>query len=182
MENMQFMGDLSVGDTVAVLVGRFDPPTMEHVRAIDALSSYSGVGHVWICPLSGKNDAHVRNMSSMLCSDFAANGKHVSYCTAALDKSISDPKLALAWIRERFAYLNFRMASTNPDYGIDTEKTFYIAFGPGAVTPAGSIGIVLENYLPVPADIEARIRAGQDESRAIVAPIWRYIQKHRLYR
>lgn len=173
---------MKIGDTVALFVGEFDPPTMDHYRVIEALLAWTGVSHVWVCPMSGASDDHVRATTSMLCMDFASGGRQISHCTIALDKKMTVAKDALDWVRTHFPYLKFQLASLYPNVPIEAEQFFQIAFGSGAQTSNGATGIVLDKFLPAPADVKARIAAGEDQSRNIITPVWNYIQKNRLYR
>lgn len=170
------------GDTVILFVGSFDPPTMEHYRAIEALLSRPEAQHIWVCPLSGSNDRHVRDMASILVNDFSSNGKLVSYCTIALDKKMTDHKQAIEWVRNKFSYLKFQLATVAPDVAPDTSSFFQIAFGQSRVTPQGATGIILDKFAPIPPDLKGRIKAGMDETRNFITPVWDYVQKHRLYR
>lgn len=173
--------EIKPGDKIALFVSNFDPPTMDHVRAAEALAAYSGISRVWICPASADNDSHARNMSSILCSDLTANGKSVSLCTVGLDKKLNAAE-ALAWVRSKFKYLRFQPAVVSPEAVLPGEETIQVLFGPGKAIQEGTTGIVLDKFLPVVPDLKARVAAGMDESRSFPSPIWDYIQKNRIYR
>lgn len=172
---------MKVGDTVALFVGSFDPPTMDCCRAIEALKANPAIKHVWLCPLPGALDSHVRNMASILSVDMSSNSSKVSLCTVALDKKL-DGKLAVEWLRAKFPYLTFKVATLAPETIADTQQTLQIFLGTAGVVAEGAAPVVSEKYAPAPPDLKARIKAGSDESRNFVAPVWNYIQKYKLYR
>lgn len=178
---------MEYGDMVAMFVGEFDPPTMDHVRAVEALLARPEIKHVWICPISTSKDqnhvAHVRNMATIFCMDFSSSGRQLSCCTAMLERKITTFKEAIEWARSTFPAYAFRLATVAPEVAGDVESTYFVTLGvSGAVAPEGTSVLALENYVSVPKDLKTRIRSGIDESRNFVQPIWRYIMKHILYR
>lgn len=179
---MEDPNPLETGDTILLLVGEFSPPTMNHYRAIEALLGRPGWKNIWITP-SGIDDGHTRNLTNILAADFSANGKKVSCCTIGADKALSVSD-TISWIRNKFPYLNFRIAVVDPDpCPKDSEKTVFVKLGVrGDSVPEGADLIALENYLPVPIDLKDRIKNGSDESRNLIPSIWNYIQRHKLYR
>lgn len=170
------------GDGIVVLVGSFDPPTMDHWRAVEALLARPDVKHVWLAPLHGENNDKVMSMTMLLATDLAAGHKQPTVCTVALDKKLTDTKELMSWIRGRYTANPFRLAAISPDAVEDSYPTIKVAFGPGAGTTGSTESVVLDKFLPVPADVKARIQGGSDESRNFPAPVWEYIQRHKLYR
>ncbi len=174
---------LALGDTILLLTGKFSPPTMSHYRAVEALMSRPEWKKIWIAPFY-TNDSHVKNMITAFSIDLCANGKQVSCCTVGLDKQIPSSREIADWVRNKFPYLKFRIAVVDPDQcPEDSEKTVFVKLGiRGDTVPDGADLIALENFAPVPVDIQERIKNGSDESRNIPAPVWNYIQRHKLYR
>ena len=168
------------GDMIALLVGDYDPPTMDACRAAEALLAKSGIDGVWLCPLSGSNSIHARNMASLLCTHFSASGRQVSLCSVALDKNM-EPAMLSKWCRQRFPALRFRLASVQPMEVQDSERTLFMVFGSGKA-PHGADGVSLGKFAAVPSDIKERIARGEDRARDFVLAVWAYIQKNRLYR
>jgi len=170
------------GANIILLVGSLDPPTMDHFRALEALSVYDGADSVWLCPLSNQeNTMHVRAMCSIVCSDIAGTGKQVTLCTAALDKKMGSGQELAAWVRKRYPDYKFRVATVSPEKCADECKTFEVVLG--QATPSSDADqVVLDKFLPAPKDLLTRIKNGSDESRNFQAPVWAYIQKHKLYR
>lgn len=181
IEQSQQEDRTKMGDTIALFVGSFNPPTMDHCRAIEAVKASSGINHVWVCPLPGAADPSVRAMVSILSFDMTANGNRVSLCTIALDKKL-DSTQAVEWVRTKFPYLNFKVATLAPETVPDSQQTLQVFLGTAGVVAEGAAAVVAEKYAPAPPDIKERIKAGSDESRNFVGPVWDYIQKNKLYR
>jgi len=183
---MQTKGDLqnvkapADGDTIILFADCFDPPTLDHSRAAEALLLLHS-HWLWLCPLppiEPKHAEHVRNMTSVLTFDL----KRVSTCTVALDKRVGVDGL-LEWAQKRFPKNKFVVASMREAVFSRKTTTLCVKFGSqeGVVPPGGTI-VPLDKYLPTPADVKQRIASGSDESRHFVRPVWDYIQKRRLYR
>ena len=176
-------GQLKAGDRVALFVGNFNPPTIEHFRAIEAVLTRPEINRIWIAPLSGENDLHVRAMVSILAADFCSRGKIVSNCTVGLDKKMSDHKQIADWVRTKFQYLKFQLMTVAPETAPDIESFLQISFGQhGGTNATGSTAVILDKYPPVSSDLKLKIQAGMDESRNFIAPIWSYLVKNKLYR
>lgn len=174
---------LNVGDSVALFVGAFNPPTMDHYRAVEALFKEPEIKDIWICPLAGDDNANVRNMTALFCFEFSSTGKQISHCTAALDKDLKTAPQAIEWVRAKFPYLKFKSATVAPETSTDRDVVYFIKLGvAGDTVPIGSRMIALTDYAPVVPDLKVRIKGGSDEGRSIPFPIWNYIQKHKLYR
>jgi hypothetical protein len=173
------------GDAVAVLVGKMDPLHMDYCRAAEGLLSRSDVKHVWVCPLSSspEADVHVRNMTTIFCSDFSLNKRQISCCTVALDKKIGDAAAIASWLRSKFPFLKFTLATLASEPARDQQPTIAIRLGVAASeTPAGASLMLLPQYMPSPTDLKTRIGSGLNEERHFIAPIWGYVQSKRLYR
>lgn len=169
------------GDTIILFVDQFDPPTMDHAKAVTALSSHGK--WIWICPLTPVGDGQkVRDMSSILATDLKSMGAEASLCTVALDKKL-DVEGLLVWVNKRFPTFKFITASLKDNIFDKKGTTLCIRIGKsGQTIPAGGQLVLIEQCLAVPVDIQKRIANGSDESRHIMKPVWDYIQKHHLYR
>lgn len=169
------------GDMVALLVGGFDPPTIDHARAVEALLALPDIKHVWVAPRArgakGTGSDHVRAMATMFCADMMTSTRaQVTCCTAGLDKGIESPAALLTLCRVKFPYLRFTLAAVAPDQEGDIVVSL-------RNQPSGKNRVIrLDDFLPATDGIHARIADGRDESRNICAPVWRYIQTHRLWR
>lgn len=169
---------------IALLLGSFDPPTLDHERAVGALLSYSGIESVWVCPSFGSNADHVRNMCQAFCLGMSAGGKQVAACTVGLDKKINDRLCVAEWISSKFRTYSFRTAYVAPlDVGIDVDGAMCVQIG-NACSPvsSGQVAIKLDKFIPVRQDLKESIRAGNDEGRSVPLGVWAYIQNHKLYR
>jgi len=181
LEKAQQEEPVKSGDTIALFVGSFDPPTMDHYRAVEALQTCPEIKQVWICPLSGASDNHVRGMASIMSVDMATSSTKVSLCTIALDKTMTEAKQAIDWVRAKFPYLKFKAATLNPDSVADSQPTIQVFLGVAGVVAEGASAVTAK-FTVSPPDLKLRIKSGSDESRNFVAPVWNYIQKHKLYR
>jgi hypothetical protein len=188
------------GDTVVLLVGNFDPPTNDHLRAVQALSAEPSIKHVWLAPLSGlgedtdigrekvddpARDKRVRDMVTIFCADLvAATGIRATACMVGLDKKIQRRTELVEKCRAMFPYLKFKVATLPSALG---NEDFMVALGRGPAFFSPLLGgfrgktIRVEGFLPV-GDVVGRIKAGKDESRSIMSSVWDYIQRRRLYR
>lgn len=176
-----------------LFVGRFDPPHINHVRAASALMRRSDVESVWVFPLAGPYESsaeHVRNMCTIWCADMSLGGEKPTCCTAGLDKGLQTASEAWAWMRMRFPTLNFKLAMFENEFDFAEDchdghalwSSYTVKVGAGRVTANLGPGFVVLNFPPVPRDLEERIIGGSNESRNFIAPVWDYLQKHRLYR
>jgi nicotinic acid mononucleotide adenylyltransferase len=164
------------GDRIALLVGNYDPPTMDYYRAIEALLSFGGIKNVWLCPLKANDD--IWAMTNSLAVDFCVNGRPL---TACLLKNKTPTDYA-AWARKRYPELNFTIASVEKEEQ-DSEKTIFVKIGNEAVTTSQQVDVlVVDKFVPMPIDLKDRIKGGSDEARCFIPAIWNYIQKHKLYR
>lgn len=172
------------GEHVALLMGPFDPPTMDHVRAIEALLKQDGVNHVWICPLaSSPETGRVKDMCVALCMELMFTGKRASICTIALDKGWKDPQLLVNWFKKSRPDLGMRPAYVAPsDPVIEAENSIAVVVGSPLEVPLGTTVVPMPSYVPVRKDIRESIGAGHDEARNLPKSVWAYVQKNRLYR
>jgi len=122
-------------------------------------------------------------MVNMLALDFSIQGKQVVSCSVALNLKIKDAKGVLEKIRTLYPFFNFQLATIAPLSVLDYRHTFFVKIGSAHVTePQGTIGINLQQVLPVPDDVLVRLKNSEDVSRHFVKSVWSYIQKHKLYR
>lgn len=170
----------AVGDIVALLVGSFDPPTMDYQRAVEALKARPEIKHVWLCPISGAADEHVKAMGQMLAIHMSSSASRCSYCTISLDMKMDAVK-TMEWVRARFPYFNFRFASLAPDFHPDTQQSFQVHLGSAGLVPEGATPVVADKFVAAPGDMKIRIGASLDESRHFAIPVWNYIKKNGLY-
>jgi hypothetical protein len=171
-----------------LFVGKFDPPHINHVRAASAIMRHSDVESVWIFPLASDNDKHVRNMCTIWCADMSLGGEKPVCCTAGLDKGLATATEAWEWTKARFPALDLKMAMFEKEFDFaDDDKdavwsSYTIKTGGGRVTANLGGRFIVLNFPSVPPDLVERIKGGSNESRNFIAPIWDYLQKHRLYR
>lgn len=166
------------GDNILLFMDKFDPPTLDHARAIDALFTYGK--WVWLCPIDTNKNAC--DMANIITVDMRANNKNVDFCSAAVDKKINVEDF-LSWIRKKYPDQNFIVASLNGQYFEVKRQWISVVVGEksGQVKPGGIV-LSVEKFLPSPTDIQKRIISGSDESRHFIRPVWDYLQRHRLYR
>lgn len=167
------------GDLVVLLTGFFDPLHLDYIRAANSLRLRPKVGHIWLAPLSGGMDEHVRNMCTIAACD--SKGLFLGVCTGGLDKKLKTVSELVAWCRKSFPYLEFMSATLASQNSLGVVADCHVVFASDAYCPDGEV-IVIGEFLPVPADIQARIKSGSDEARNFQAPVWEYVQKRRLYR
>lgn len=169
------------GEEAVLLFDKLDPPTMSHVRAIEALYA-KWQSPILVCPLSGARDESVRAMCSILCVDLCASKTQAWMCSVGLDRKISDPKEILEWLTVRKKGIVFVPACIWPDQLKTGGKFAQVILGKGGQPSEFAIPLIVGWQLAIPDKIEERIRSGIDESRNIPAPVWAYIQKKKLYR
>ena len=187
-------------DTIGLLVGRYDPPTLDHSRAAEVLSTTRGISQVWLCPLQfdvpqdcwpgiAEHQQHVRNMCTILAMDMSSAGKPVAACTVALDNKVQPCMnrvgAVLETCRKKFPYYKFRPALVVSATGIadyyEEQEEDALIFKFAGDDPSVKRGIpVVLRYAPTPAETLNRIMAGMDESRHFCKPVWDYIQSHNL--
>jgi hypothetical protein len=171
------------GSTMILFIGDFNPPTMDHFRVIEALLKRPDIKGIWLCPLYVSENEHVKAMVNMLALDFSIQGKQVVSCSVALNLGIKDAKGVLEKIRTLYPFFNFQLATIAPLSVLDYRHTFFVKIGSAHVTePQGTIGINLQQVLPVPDDVLVRLKNSEDVSRHFPKSIWMYLQKHKLYR
>jgi hypothetical protein len=172
------------GDHIALLMSPFNPPTMDHVRAVEALLKWNNIKHVWICPLA--SDADIKSVKEMCCEfciELTLMGKRTSICTAALDKLWREPAPLVEWFKKHCPRLGLHPAYVAPnDPPIEAENAIAVMIGTPEAAPLGTTIVPLSVYLPVRDDIRESIGTGHDESRNLTRGVWAYIQKNRLYR
>lgn len=171
------------GDSVCLLIGKMDPPTMDHLRAMDAVFGAAKFAGVWMCPLAGgeSGDDALRAMAQMSCVEYCAmSGKQVGCCTVAVDKGIEDPEEFLSKSKELFPFMKFSVAMLRPDVG-SYEPDYVVCLHGQSPTKSAKV-LAAKKFLPAPDDIRSRIASGADQSRSFPESVWEYIQQHRLYR
>lgn len=160
------------GDSVVLLVGDYDPPTMDYVRAIQSLLSGKGVEGVWACPIRPPDKQRSSALTMAFCSDMApaVKGK-LTCCTVGLDKWLDADGL-LSWCQSKYPTLKFKVASMDGSSGM-----------PVVFAGEDSRGDVVKvtKFLRV-GQIDGRIAVGSDESRSCPAGVWSLIQSRRYYR
>lgn len=165
-------------DTIALLVGKFDPPSIDHYRCIDAILSANLANRIWVCPL-GNDDEHVRAMAALICTEATQPGRLVSLCSVALDKGLESPDELRIWCERKFKnrfILGFLDSELKRSTGIA------VVVGNKVAIENGNAQIVLPKFLPVHEDIKSRIKNGRDERKSFIPSVWNYIQKNKLYR
>ena len=195
-------------DTIGLLVGRYDPPALDHSKAAEVLASTKGISQVWLCPLQftvpedgwpgiAEHAQHVRNMCTILATDLSSAGLPVAACTVALDNktqpAMNEVCQVLAACRSKFPYYKFRAALVvggvgisdrppppTPQYEDLEEDTLIFKFAGDDPTARRGIPVVVR-YAP-PQDLWLKLMAGRDESRHFCEPVWNYIQSHGIYR
>lgn len=173
---------LDAGNLVVLLVGDYDPASLDYARAAEALSERKGVDQVWLAPLANRaRPEHVQNMCTMLALDVtASSGRQVGCCTVALSKRYDTPDELVRWCRNAYPDVLFRVARIDGNATADDTAVIF-ANEEGSVADARDV-VSLREYLRQPADLRERIAAGRDASRSMPDPVWRYVQQYRLYR
>lgn len=169
----------SDGERVLLLCGDYDPPSLDHLRAIEAAGSSGRFDAVWVLPTPPGGRDRVGDMCSLFCADLATSGVRATLCRAALDKGLG-PAEALAWCRRKFPTLRFSLGcmADRPSPGADV--VFRMA-SQRLGENAPKIVVSLDKYVPA-GDIVGRIREGRDESARLTPGVWAYIQGRRAYR
>ena len=153
------------GDSVVLLVGDYDPPTMDYSRAIEALCKSKGVEGVWACPVGSEDKQRAISLATAFCADMSSTiSRGLTCCTAGLDRSLT-PEGLHEWCSKRYPTLKFKVASLK-------EVSF-----------AGEEGGVIKvaKFLRV-GNVRDRIASGSDESRSFTAGTWSLIQARKYYR
>lgn len=175
--------NVAPGDSVCLFVGKMDPPTMDHLRALDAIFNSAKFAGVWLCPLAGGESGAdaLRAMAQMSCVEYCAmSGKQVGCCTVAVDKGIEDSEEFVSKARELFPFSKFSVAMLRSDVE-NHEPDYVVCLQVQAPTKSAKV-LVVKKFLPAPSDIRAKIASGSDQSRSFPESVWEYIQKNRLYR
>lgn len=164
-------------DVVALLVGSYDPATLDYLRAAEALLARPDVQHVWITPIGSSSDA--KAMASSLSIEISTvTRRPAAFCSVGLDKKIVEPEVLAGWCRSKYPTLKFDLASID----VPTKSGFWIKFASQQATDGELRRVVaLDKHLPA-GDVVTRIRGGSDESRWFTPAIWGIIQNRRLYR
>lgn len=152
------------GDKVVLLVGDYDPPTMDYLRAIEALQLEKGVDHVWACPVKSEDKERARLLTMSFCAEVASRKKPVTCCTVGLDRDL-DPDGLASWCRQRYATFRFETVSVS-DVKFAGEE---------------GDGVKVSKFLRV-GDVRDRIGSGYDESRSFTPGTWSLIQARKYYR
>jgi hypothetical protein len=159
----------------AMLVGHYDPPTLDYVRAVEALRA-DGYGTVYSCPVSSGNkehDAHVRAMTSILSMESSVG--NIVLCSVGLDKGLSASDMRL-WLEKKYPNSRFRVAFLASDPQPDGVPIVI-----GNISKNLHDPIYIPRHLSCQEGIVERIAAGRDESRGFTALVWNYIRRHGLY-
>jgi hypothetical protein len=162
-------------DLTAMLVGHYDPPSLDYVRAIEGLRA-DGYSTVFLCPVSSghkDHDKHVMAMAGILSVQASAP---VVLCSVGLDKGLDGAAIRL-WLEKRHPEMEFKIAFLSSD-----------PQGEGTPIVIGNISkssthepIYIPRHLSCQVDVVKKIGAGGDESRSFPPLIWNYIRKHDLY-
>ena len=169
------------GDTICLLIGDMNPPSVDYKHAAEKILSSKNFSSIWLCPLSGKDSIHTKNMCTIFGAEFSSEtGKTLTVCSVALDRKLTEGEL-IAWARNRYPYLKFRLAGFEL-LTEDSEPPLYIKFSSGKNPPSGTEVLTINNHLSVQNEIQKKISKGSDESRNLFSGVWNYVQKHKLYR
>jgi nicotinic acid mononucleotide adenylyltransferase len=175
--------NVAPGSSICLLIGRMDPPTLDHLRALDAIFAASRFAGVWMCPLSGGESGKdaLRAMAQISCVEYCSmSGKQVGCCSVAVDKGIEDPEELLAECKRLFPFMNFSVAMVRPDVS-EYEPDYVVCLNGQSPTKGAKI-LTAGKFVPAPEDIREKIAGGSDQSRSFPEGVWVYIQKNRLYR
>ena len=168
------------GDTIVLLFGKYNPAHMGYFRALEALVRRP-VAEIWVTPLYSLFPIeHVQNMCTILSTEASvATKRQVGCCLAGLKGFLRIDEF-LPWCRSKYPGLRFvsaKLCGFQRSDKADIEVRFA-----GQELSSGKDDVYVPQFLPVPQDLAERIGSGSDESRNFLAPIWEYVQKHRLYR
>lgn len=168
------------GPLATLMVTDANPPIIELSKVIVALSKNGEAGDIWLAPLASAGAEHVKAMSMIHCLDaIISEGVPVTCCTAGLDMMISDPLDIIRWCRVTFPTIRFKLAMMLPEAS-QKQADFWIKRTNDPDPPSGGRVIVISSIAA--GDVQARIRAGSDESRIMCPQVWAYIQANKLYR
>jgi hypothetical protein len=172
--------------TVGLLIGDYDPPTLDYNRAAETLSSMRDIGQTWLCPVSSGDDvqnATIANMLTILSADMSSSGKTMSACTVALNKGATSPKDVLTLCRCMFPYLKFKAALIGSQAFLQLPEEDFFVFRFASEDRASSTGtpIVLGKFARA-GSTKASIAAGRDESHKFCPAVWSYIKSKGIYR
>ena len=153
------------GDCIVLLVGDYDPPTLDYFRAIEALCKSKGIEGVWVCPVGSEDKQRVVSLATSFYADASSTiSRRLTCCTVGLDKGFS-PEDLCKWCQSKYPTLKFKVALLKD------------------VSFAGEDGGVVKvsKFLRI-GDVRDRIAEGSDESRSFTAGTWSLIQARRYYR
>ena len=163
------------GDTILLMVGDYDPPTMSYFRTIESALSRPDVSEIWLAP-TAEGGEHSSAMAMVLAS-FASQSlrKMVGTCTAGLDKGL-DALGIKSWCESSYPTLRFKTL------GFSGCEDVFVAFK-GDITEGRNEVLLLNRFLRIDREgIIDKIRSGRDASRDFPSPVWEYIKRNRLYR
>lgn len=172
---------VSDGSSVCLLVGSMDPPTMDVLRALDAIDASGRFDGTWLCPLpGGVNDESKRALVQVACAEWsAASGKQVGCCTMALDKGLRSAVELADECRRSFPHASFDVVMfLDEAEGEDPDQV--VCFR--GQTPRGRAKAIKLSKFNSEGDTKKAIVSGTDVSRSFSPGVWEMIQKRRLYR
>jgi nicotinic acid mononucleotide adenylyltransferase len=175
--NANDVNEIKDGETIALFLSKFDPATMDHWRAIEALLKRQDTKNIWLVPIGSE---HGRHMATIMAADFGANGNKITTCQTMK----TNDKEAADWISSHFKKYKFRavvLASENDEF-TEVNEPIVIRFKSQHAKTETIDVIGLDNFLPSPMDVIERIKCGHDESRNFIPAVWNYIQRKKLYR
>ena len=173
------------GDTVAILLDRFDPPCMDHRRVVEKLVSRPNASHIWLAPVPSETKAEqVRDMVTAFCAELTQSlGKPLTYYGIGLDRGW-DQGLQIVEFARKYPAMKFVPVLLDPPPGnlpTTIGRPLLARFhGEPSVPELETLG--LRQLFAVRGGMHERLRAGIDESRNITATVWGLIQSRRLYR
>lgn len=159
-------------EKIAVFLSEFDPPTLDHIKAIEALANYGF--SVWVCP---KTEGHGSNMANIICSEMSFSGKPVIFCN--LKEKIQIDKIT-NWVKKRRKNSEVFLSCLEKE--MVPFADLVIKFGYGSEKSKSNIKVVpISQKSIVPKDIKDRIKNKQDMSKYVSRSVWDYIIKNGLF-
>lgn len=164
--------------TTVLLVGHYDPPTLDYSRAIEAIRA-AGYQYVWLCPISSGNaekDRRVSAMTEILGIELGRDKKDWAVCLTGIQKNF-DGVGVRQWYERRFPGRKFLVAYLSSDPQSE-----------GVPVVIGNVSkstewepIYVPKHLSCQVDVGKRIAGGGDEHRSFTPLVWNYIKRHGLY-
>lgn len=188
-KNIEHRNSINPGDSLCLLGGECNPPTLDYFYAIDSIISCSKFNGIWICPFVGNNISEneiswIKSLSQVTCSEYNSySGRQIGCCTVGIDKNMHSLEEIKKWCMLKFPFLNIYTAMFLSDLGkYNFIPDYVLCFFGQNIIPQGVVPIFINKHIQSPCNIKEMISEGKDESIYFPEFTWKLILKEKIYR